>query len=106
MAAVKPAVTVREALTKAEMFGSVLRLDLFDISDFPRPFRLASSDRGSGSPFFPGVGADQSREDISFVSPLFLFGRTYLVSIHPGPEHSLQANPVRGRLDRWRGGMS
>ena len=105
VAVMKPAVTVREALTKAEMFGSVLRVELFDICDPAHPVFLASSATPDEGRFpVPGARTDSLSGPYAFVSPLFLFGRTYVISIHPDAEY-LQANLVRGGWVVGAGGI-
>jgi PAS domain S-box-containing protein len=95
IAVIRPQAILREAAVKAEMFGSVLFTDLFDINDPPWSVRLASTTPGRSI----GLNAQDlqgrmTADPYSYVCPLFMFGRTYLLSIHPGQEY-LQANPVR-----------
>ena len=95
LAVLRPDVTLREALTKAEQYGKVLCVDFFDIHSRALPIWLASSTMS----YAEGSSPEETHEGEStgalwFANPMFLFGRTYLVSIHPGPEF-YSTNPIR-----------
>ena len=96
VAVLRPETTVREALTKAEQYGKVLCVDFLDIHSKAQPIWLASSTTSHAG----AMGQEDVRDierngTLWFVNPMFLFGRTYLVSIHPGPEF-YSTNPIRG----------
>jgi PAS domain S-box-containing protein len=94
-AVLRPFVTMREALLRTGQYESILSVELFDVLSGGKTVWLASSSLEHDCPL-----ADPERlrvslhADLHSVNPVFLFGRTYLVAVHPGPQF-VSTHPVR-----------
>ncbi|HSQ76992.1 MAG TPA: CHASE domain-containing protein, partial [Bacteroidota bacterium] len=94
-AVLRPFVTMREALLRTGQYESILSVELFDVLPGGKTVWLASSSLEHDCPL-----ADPERlrvslhADLHSVNPVFLFGRTYLVAVHPGPQF-VSTHPVR-----------
>jgi PAS domain S-box-containing protein len=92
-AVLQPHVSIREALMRTGQYESVLSVELFDLLPGGKPVWLATSSM-YGESFFRNPLRLTLDGDLRSVNPIFVFGRTYLVAVHPGSQF-LSTHPVR-----------
>ncbi|MBP1657754.1 MAG: putative two-component hybrid sensor and regulator [Bacteroidetes bacterium] len=94
-AVLRPFVTMREALLRTGQYESILSVELFDVLPGGKTVWLASSSLDHDCPLIdPEKLRVSLHADLHSVNPVFLFGRTYLVAVHPGPQF-VSTHPVR-----------
>ncbi len=105
LVAIRPTVTMRQAMMRANQYADVISVELFDLLPQENPIWLASvSQEHSCELAEPRRLRLAPEDDLHSVSPVFLFGRTYLVVVHPG-ENFLSLHPVRAPWLAGGGGI-
>jgi PAS domain S-box-containing protein len=86
VAAVRLQSALKEALVRSNQEGSLLYVDLLQLETGKAPQLLASYPQRHGARHTNGtIQEDYKHSALYEVHPLFVFGRCYVVIVHPGP---------------------